>query len=129
MSDPAEHTTSNPAMNTLAFMDRLLTGIGQAKRDHIGARRDGEKLLTIDAVRRRSSGDDIARVEMPQRLSGLRVENAHLAKLLRGKHDPSGSRQQSRTIMIRPHGLVVPHSLTGKRVNRSHVRPPGRMCA
>src|SRR5881628_2241500 len=55
----------------LHFMRRLLTGIGQAKREHIGARCDCEELLAVDAVRRRSSRDEIARVEMPQGLPGL----------------------------------------------------------
>src|SRR5439155_15590873 len=97
-------------------MRRLLTGIGEAKGEHIGARHDRKELLTIDAVSRRRSRDDVACIEMPQRLPGFRVEYAHLAKLLGGKYDSASCGQQPGAVVIRPNGLVLPDSLSGEGI-------------
>src|SRR5689334_15163864 len=84
----------------------LLTGLWEPKREDVGARHNREILLAFDAVGDWSGRNGVAGVAVARRLSGFRVERAHLSGLLGRKVDSAGGRHQAGPVVIRANGFV-----------------------
>src|SRR6266508_655304 len=97
----------------------------QCKRKEVGAGRNRDVLLPIDGVADRRRGDQIASVEMPQRLTGARLERADLTFVLTGKHESARRRQHAWPVVERADLLVVPDLPAGRCIERPHVQLPG----
>src|SRR5262245_20237795 len=117
-----ENDAPAPAMARMRI--RFIGLSWQRECEDVAARRNRDVLLAVDRVADRRRRDQIAGVEMPERLAGSGVERADLTFVFAGKHESAGGRQHARAVVKRADLLIIPDLLSGSGVQRANVQLP-----
>src|SRR5580765_5065604 len=120
----AVNESDAPATAKARMRIRFMALSWQRECEDVAARCNRDVLLAVDRVADRRRRDQIAGVEMPERLAGSGVERADLSFVLAGEHQPAGGRQDTRSVVKRADLLIVPDLFPGGGVQRANVQLP-----
>src|SRR5262245_2485839 len=96
----------------------------QRECEDVAARCNRVVLLAVDRVADRRRRDQVAGVEMPERLAGSGVERADLTFVFAGEYESASGRQHAWTVVKGADLLIVPDLFSGGGVERANVQLP-----